>query len=239
LIPDWSRLLEELREDRVSGALALTVKAIDLARAAEPTERDSIARSLLEMHRAIVTVANVGRLLLRGAVDIELAELRQSLLDGNRLIAEHAAKIIPAGTVVLTLSDSSTVEAALQAIRPQRVLALESLPGGEGTAFAQRIGATVVPDAMMSRVVPQAGCALVGIDAFDSSGAILHKTGTLPLALCCRHFGRPFYAAGHSFKLSPIDTAVLLDQAAPDAPFDHTPGDLITSIVTERGPRKP
>ena len=91
----------------------------------------------------------------------------------------------------------------------------------------------MVPDAAMGRIVPSVDCALVGIDAFDRSGAILHKVGTLPLALCCAHFHKPFYAAGHSFKLSPTPTAEMLASAGPR--FDRTPPELITALVTEKG----
>ena len=93
----------------------------------------------------------------------------------------------------------------------------------------------VIPDTAIGNVVPEVDCALVGIDTFDVSGAVYHKVGTLPLALCCRRFGKPFYAAGHSLKRvdGPLDP--LPDCAKPPADqiFDRTPPELITRIITE------
>jgi translation initiation factor 2B subunit (eIF-2B alpha/beta/delta family) len=79
-------------------------------------------------------------------------------------------------------------------------------------------------------------CAIVGTDSISRSGTVLHKVGTLPLALCCQYFGKPFYALGHSLKQVdhefdelPPTNSVLETQV-----FDRTPPELITCIVTER-----
>jgi translation initiation factor 2B subunit (eIF-2B alpha/beta/delta family) len=233
--PEIAGRVEQLRGDTVSGAVQLAVTAIDIALAA-PDQWRELAREYQAMHPAIAAVANVGRLLASETSPAELARIRASLLEGNRRIAEHLASFLPAGARVITISQSSTVEAALLACSPARVYALESLPGGEGRALAARTGAAVIPDAAMGRAVPSVDCALVGIDAFDRPGAILHKVGTLPLALCCAYFRKPFYAAGHSFKLAPVDAGELLARAGEaGSKFDHTPPDLITAIVTEQG----
>ena len=217
--------------------MALALEALDLALAA-PDARAELGAAFLRMHPAIVAVANVGRLIEHSPAESELLALRQSLAGGNERIAAHAAAILPRGARILTLSDSSTVEAVLRAVAPWRVWVLESLPGGEGHVLAARFSAEVIPDAAMGRVVPEVDCALAGIDAFDQAGAILHKIGTLPLALCCARFGKPFYAAGHSFKLAPTDTASLLEAAGEAGlRFDRTPPDLITALFTEAGRR--
>lgn len=223
-----ARRVDQLREDRSSGALDLAIAAIDIALDARDCWPD-LAREFQSLHAAIVTVANVGRLL--GTTNPDLAGLRHSLVKGNAKIAAHLAPLLPDGVRIVTISNSSTVAAALKGASPAAVYTLESLPGGEGRVLADKLGATVVPDAAMGRVVPSIDCALVGVDAYDRSGAIIHKVGTLPLALCCAHFRKPFYAAGHSFKLSPVDTAEL--ETGPH--FDRTPPELITAIVTEQG----
>ena len=88
----------------------------------------------------------------------------------------------------------------------------------------------------IGNVVPHVDCAVVGTDSISRSGSILHKVGTLPLALCCRHFQKPFYAVGHSLKQvdhefsnAPQGNGVLEAQI-----FDRTPAKLITRVVTER-----
>lgn len=227
------RRLEKLRHNAIAGAVELAVTAIDIALDA-PDRWPQLAREFQSMHPAIVTVANVGRWLESKSGD--LPALRRSLLEGNGRIAAHVAALLPPGARIITLSNSSTVRSALKAASPGCVYVLESLPGGEGRRFAADLHATVVPDAAVGQIVPIIDCALVGIDAFDRAGAIVHKVGTLPLALCCAHFHTPFYAAGHSFKQCPGDTAQLLDAAgAAGSHFDRTPPELITAIITEQG----
>ena len=237
MTPEIAHRVKQLRDDTTSGALDLAIAAIDVALAAALADWPQLARQFQSMHPAIVTVANVGRLLESKSAD--LPALRRSLTEGNSLIAAHIAPLLPPGIRVITLSHSSTVEAALKSASAAHVYVLESLPGGEGRQLAAKLEATVIPDAAMGRILPTVDCALVGIDAFDRSGAIVHKVGTLPLALCCAHFRKPFYAAGHTFKLSPTDTASLLESAGPAAAnFDRTPSHLITAIITEQG-KKP
>jgi translation initiation factor 2B subunit (eIF-2B alpha/beta/delta family) len=239
LSPEIANRLERLKDDRVSGAVALALEALDLALAA-PEARAELGAAFRRMHPAIVAVANVGRLLARSPAEAELLAVRVSLATGNQRIAAHAAAVLPSRARILTLSDSSTVEAVLRGVSPWRVWVLESLPGGEGHVLAARLTAEVLPDAAMGRIVPEIDYALAGIDAFDRAGAILHKVGTLPLALCCARFGKPFYAAGHSFKLAPTDTASLLEAAGEAGlRFDRTPPDLITAILTEQGRWQP
>jgi len=228
---DILRRLERLRADTASGATSLAVAAIDIALDA-PQDWPQLAHEFRSMHPAIVTVANVGRLL--ESKNPDLPGLRRSLLDGNQRIAARLAPLLPPGARIITISRSSTVEAAL-AGRGSSVWVLESLPGGEGRLLAESLNAKLIPDALMGQAAPLVDCALVGIDAFDGDGAILHKTGTLPLALCCAHFGKPFYAAGHSFKLSPARTDDLLPARGEFTLFDRIPPELITRIITERG----
>ena len=214
---DFNPALDHLRDNRTSGAIDLALEAIDLAESWLAAGRNPpvLARELAAMQPAIATVRNVGALLLQGADDLAAAlrDLRRSLAEGNRRITEKLQTLVPADAAVITLSNSSTVRDALLAVRPRSVRILESLPGGEGAemAAALREGAgrvaglanvAVIPDAAMGNAVPRVDYALVGIDAFDRTGAVLHKLGTLPLALCCRHYKKPFYVAGHSFKFT-------------------------------------
>jgi translation initiation factor 2B subunit (eIF-2B alpha/beta/delta family) len=94
----------------------------------------------------------------------------------------------------------------------------------------------LIEAATIGNIVPRVDCAVVGSDAISRSGAVLHKVGTLPLALCCRHFEKPVYALGHSLKQVEQE----LDEPPPphSVPetrvFDITPAQLVTALVTER-----
>jgi translation initiation factor 2B subunit (eIF-2B alpha/beta/delta family) len=177
-----------------------------------------------------------------------IAHLRDSLRRGNRLIAQKVAGLIPADSVVITLSNSSTVREALTACKPRGVYVMESNPGGEGAAMAMalrsalggKVGHEIVdliPDDSIGQYVPRCDCALVGIDTFDDSGSIWHKVGTRPLAELCREIGKPVYAAGHSLKRSDrrLQEIPPADSETDGQLFDWTPGNLITLLVTESG----
>lgn len=246
----WDDRLRQLRDNRTSGATDLALEAIDLAAEWIAQGRDprTLAAELQAMHPAIATVRNVGRMVAEEVTDetgnlpARLGQLRRSLVEGNRLLAEELKPLIPSGSTVITLSNSSTARDALIALRTGCVYVLESLPGGEGKsmveALREGLGGSakieLIPDAAMGNVVPSVDCALVGIDTFDDTGAIVHKVGTLPLALCCRHFAKPFYAAGHHLKRT---EQVLDDSSDAGKPvesrlFDRTPAELITQLVT-------
>ncbi len=225
--------LQALREDRTHGALELAVIALDLARdwrdAGRPT--DELTTALRAMHPAIATLAN-----LAAAVDAgqDLSDLRGRLVEGPARIARNLAPRIAPGQAIVTLSNSSTLRAVLPRLEPRLVVVLESQPGGEGRAMAAALEALCVrvePDSAMGKAAEEVDCALVGVDAFDDQGNLVHKVGTLPLALCCRHAGKPFYAAGHSFKRS----SRALETQPEDPLFDRTPAELVTIITEQPG----
>ena len=247
---DFNPALEHLRDNRASGAIDLALEALDLAQSWIAAGRNplDLARELAAMHPAIATVRNVGALLSQRSDDLPAAlrDLRRSLVEGNRRIAEKLKTLVPVDAAVITLSNSSTVRDTLLAIRPRSVRVLESLPGGEGAEMAAALregsgkaaglrNVAVIPDAAMGNAVPRVNYALVGIDAFDRTGAVLHKLGTLPLALCCRHYQKPFYAAGHSFKFTDREFGGLPEPGTDleSQRFDCMPAELVTRRVDE------
>ncbi len=250
--------IEKLRYDRTSGALDLAIEAIDLAEswiaAGKPAPK--LATELTRMHPAIAALANVARLLREESANRpqRLHEVKESLVHGNQMIAENLRELVPPTSTVITLSNSTTVRDVLVALRVRSVYVLESQPGGEGKQLAEALRGGLrrsavsvsrqevvhlIPDSAIGNIVPQVDCAVVGVDTFDRTGAVVHKVGTLPLALCCRHFGKPLYAAGHSLKFTERRLEGGLpepDQALESQLFDCTPGELITRLVTERKP---
>ena len=239
-----------MRDNRTSGAVDLALEALDIAEDwfASGRALEELAAALETMHPAIATVRNVAREIREASGDParRIARLRESLRIGNRIIASKVAESIPAKSVVITLSNSSTVRDALVEVCPRGVYVMESHPGGEGAAMAYALRSALggkaghefvelIPDDAAGRYVPLCDCALVGIDTFDGTGAIWHKLGTLRLARLCRETGRPFYAAGHSLKRSRAELARTppVDSKTGAQLFDRTPGELITEIITE------
>ena len=241
--------LDRFEQNRVSGAVDLALEALSIADnwIAAGRDLEELADRLASMHSAIATVSNVAALLVQdrdgdGPTRARIEQARRSLVEGNALIARNLKRLIAPGSTIITLSNSSTVRAAVEACGVGAVYALESHPGGEGARLAEQLQSAGLPglnvhlisDAAMGNIVPEVDCALVGIDTFDRAGTILHKVGTLPLALCCRHFGKPLFAAGHSLKR--VEHRIQTPPAPPKGEpqlFDRTPAELITTLVTE------
>lgn len=95
--------------------------------------------------------------------------------------AAHATTRLIEGQRVLTISDSTTVEHALRLGRPREVHCLRSMPGGEGGALAERLGARLWEDEDLALAAARADIGLAGADAVGPA-AFVNKVGTA--ALC-------------------------------------------------------
>jgi translation initiation factor 2B subunit (eIF-2B alpha/beta/delta family) len=160
---------------------------------------------------------------------------------------------------VLTVSASSLVERAIlraTRTRPLAVVCLESRPAREGVALAERLAAvgcrvTLVADAAGPAQVAGVDAVLLGCDTLAPSG-LIHKVGTLGLALAARRFGVPVYALTGPEKLLPAPVRGALDDGGPPDEvleggcvgagvtvanrfFDLTPLDLLTGVVLPAG----
>ena len=246
---DLDARLARFERNRVSGAVDLAIEALSIGDEwiAAGGDLAKLADRLASMHPAIATIANVAALLVSDRSEDEAAparieQARRSFVEGNTLIARNLRTLIAPGSTIVTLSNSSTVRTAVEALGVEAIYVLESYPGGEGAQLAQQLreagrtglGVHLIPDAAMGNIVPEVDCALVGIDTFDRAGTILHKVGTLPLALCCRHFHKPLFAAGHSLKRVDYDMEAVPAEPEGEAQlFDRTPAEFITKLVTE------
>ena len=243
--------LQLLRNDHTSPSLTVAHQAIDLAEDWLETGLNPkrLALEFYTMHPRLALVANLARILEEDdpAIVVSLRRLRKSLREGNRRIAEALTELSVPNPVVVTISNSATVCDALVHIGARAVYVVDARPGGESTQMAEQlrrrlvspgseVNVHLVEAATIANVVQCVDCAVVGIDAVSRSGAVLHKIGTLPLALCCRHFERPFFALGHSLKQvdHEFEESVPAHNIPETRVFDITPAQLISRIVTER-----
>ena len=135
-----------------------------------------------------------------------------------------------------------------------RVIVPQSLPGGEGTALADSVAAaglrvTLVADAACGIFVRDADVVLVGADSIRADGSITNKVGTLPLALTAADAHIPLLVIAESIKVAPHEFPLILEEMDPseilplpherieirNPYFDHTPADLVSAYLTERG----
>ena len=189
-----------------------------------------------------------------------LSSLEKILSESGVMIAGLFAEKFDEAKSFVTISRSSTVMASLYRMHEQgrlrQAYVLEARPMTEGHRTIRDLNrhgvhATLMVDAAMCEAVKSADCAVVGADSISADGYLLNKTGTLPLAICCKSLGIPLYVLCDSLKFSPQlrDKIFVEDRPAEEILtreegdefsiwnryFEWTPIDLVEEFVTERG----
>lgn len=183
--------------------------------------------------------------------------------EAERAIERLAVPLL--GTVVCTHSRSGTVEAILRGNptdprtgKPRRLIVGEGRPGGEGVALARVLAAagwevTLIPDAAYGEFLEAADVVVLGADSVRADSSLVNKVGSYPLALSAGEAGVAVYVLCETLKIAPPDLPLHLEEMDPrellpepverihphNLYFDHTPGNLLEGIVTERGILKP
>lgn len=229
----WSNLTEAA-VDRQSGAADIVRRAAE-ALAALP--RNDVEPAVLTLIRSQPSMAPLWRL---GSEALSASDHTRAARDfairvtaEREEIAKHAAAVLP-GPVV-THSLSSTVISAV-ASSGARAICARSEPGGEGAATVERltnlgVDARLVEDPEALAAVAEAGSVVVGADAVGPEG-VINKLGTRRLADAARRSRTPCYVLAGESKV--VDA----DLPAPH-PFERTPLDLFTSVLTQDGPLSP
>jgi translation initiation factor eIF-2B subunit delta len=275
---DWQVAVVEIRNDNRSGATALlrrAASALELAVDAHPEAGTTGPGELARAARAVATVrpamgalcrlAGVALAAAEGAPPAEaaprsIAAIRRFMRRVEReasAIADRAAGLLGPGDLVVTISASSLVERAVLAAaaegRAPRVVCLESCPAREGAALAARLAAadlpvTLVSDAAGASAVGRARLVLLGGDTLSPAG-LVHKVGTLGLALAARHGGALVYALCGREKWLPAPLRGALGDGGPPEEilsgrpsrlavanpyFDRTPLELVDGVVDSR-----
>jgi translation initiation factor 2B subunit (eIF-2B alpha/beta/delta family) len=163
-------------------------------------------------------------------------ELEREPARVQRLVRQR----IPPASRIVTISRSETVLSALRSLpasrAPREVLAMESLPGGEGRRLARDlrragIRARTIPDRAARTAVRAADLVMIGADAVEPDGAVVHKVGTRSLAVAARRVGVPvIVVAGRSKWV----TAGRGRRHLPPL-FERTPGSLVSAYWTDAG----
>ncbi|MFQ5895200.1 MAG: hypothetical protein ACE5JJ_05225 [Nitrospinota bacterium] len=267
--PRWKTLLRRLASDRRSGATALARLACRAAEARLQAgirgsgDLEHFARSLALAQPGMAPLLHLAASLAEGSPAEALERTRAfcaRLEAADRALEEAAARFLGAGGCLLTHSASSAVERAL--LRAARggarlhVIVTESRPLREGAALARRlarrgVSVRLVVDAAMGLAIEEADAVVVGADALASNG-LVHKVGTLPLALLARGRNVPLWSFAQSQKfypgpfplerLNPPREASQVERRRPgglavdNRYFDLTPLGLLTGAVTEDGP---
>jgi translation initiation factor 2B subunit (eIF-2B alpha/beta/delta family) len=256
------RRIAEIRDNRTSGAAELTAEAAEALALASELALEALpeaARAVAAAQPMMGSLVNLGRFVT--AADDPQAAAREfvwRMRDAAPRVAEHAARLIHGGTVVLTHSYSSAVLAAFRAAHAAgvrfRAVCTESRPLCEGAALAAKladegIASTLIVDAAAASLLRETALVLVGADAVSPRG-VVNKTGTALIAMAAAALHVPVYVLCGSEKFLPPDYELppeppkdpreILAEPAPNLTainyyFELTPVQYFAGIVTEEG----
>ena len=288
VISNLQKAVKKIATDNQSGATELTVKAIEIylkyLKRSKVSSKNKILNELAEIGNllrvaqpSLISITNIVELVadqaytnaqkmnlyeLKHTMFDYLTRLKSQIINAKKRIAKEALNLIPMDAVIITLSESATIEEIIKQAHLEhkisRVIILESRPLLEGLNMAERLlkiglSVTVTVDAAMGFFCKEADLAIVGADTIQSDGSLVNKVGTYPLALTCSALKKPFYVACDTPKFSKhatyenpikIETKLpteiigrrkLIGANVQNIYFDITPPKFITSIITEKG----
>lgn len=164
-------------------------------------------------------------------------------------------KKLPSAKTILTISRSGTLINVIKLWHKKKtnlkIIITESRPANEGKLMAKELlkcglKVEMITDAMAGIFVPKADAVIVGADAVLKNGNVINKTGSLSLALLCKHFNKPFYVVATKSKLV-NKKRYRINEESPDKvwkyshpnlstvniPFEEIERGLITEIISE------
>lgn len=236
-MPDVGAGWEEVRRaagDLESGAAEIARRAAAALAALPPSDLLEAVRTLVRGHPSMAPLWRLGHVVLSAADPAGAAATFAAGLAGERDgVATAAAALLR--EEVVTQSYSSTLVAAVAAAGvPARCARSE--PGGEGRITAERLvaagtEAAPVDDEAAVRLAAEGRTLVTGADAVGPHG-VVNKVGTRRLAEAARRGG------GRCLVLAGGTKLLGADLPAPH-PFEHLPLELVTAVVTEKGPLPP
>lgn len=276
-------LVAPLRADVVSGAAVVARTAAEVVRrvairapaGSTADLRDtlaSLAVRILDAQPAMAPLVALGSRTLdavgdaasledaRRAAAHEAEAFREALERGTKAAGKAAARELPRQGVVLTLSSSSTVRAALL----QRaggtgleVVCLESRPMSEGRTLAEALAVAGIPtvyavDAAAYSLIDEVDVVLMGADSVGDRG-IVNKIGSAALARLAMEKDVPVMVAVDATKLLPPGFPQAVEDSRPAREVWRAPGGIrvwnryfevvprawVSAIVTGDGARSP
>ncbi len=262
---NWQKELQEIVNDNINSATFITFRSISLLKemAISASLEDlqkalDILKNSHTMMATIYNLSNKAQKFLQENPKEKLTkfcdEFEKYFIKANEKTALKAAKIIKDNSTILTHSYSSLVLKAILKAKEEKkrikVICTESRPKNEGVMLAKKlkennIETVLIIDALASSLVKKCDLILIGADGV-SRDYLIHKAGTLPLALSAKYFNKKIYSLAPSLKFWPKSSN--LKQESPKNPkevsqenlkilnlyFDKTPKELISKFIDEK-----
>lgn len=218
-------LVEEIVEDRESGASQLTIKAARLflkllERKPSMGEVSRLARLLAEARPSMPSIANLAYMVLgdvkrltstgMGLEEAVESAVRSAVKDYQRRLRDtikEAVRLLSGYRCILTHSYSSTLATAIELCEDLKIIVTESRPGFEGVKLAERLASngfdvTLIVDSAASYILErgEVDAVVVGCDAILDDCSIVNKIGTRMIALAARDTRTPFHVVTDLWK---------------------------------------
>jgi translation initiation factor 2B subunit (eIF-2B alpha/beta/delta family) len=219
----------------------------------------SAAGTKLSQFAAIQNYINdLNSLLASGNKKSIIEYLRNYKQEENLIINTIFIKIytkLPSANTILTISKSGTLLNVIKLWHKKKknlkIIITESRPANEGKLMAKEllkcgIKVDMITDAMAGIFIPKTDAVIVGADVVLNNGNVINKAGSLPLALLCKNYKKPFYvlAAKSKFvnkkryKINKESSDKIWKYVHPNLtttniPFEEIDRRLITEIISE------
>lgn len=238
-------------EDKIrqQGASEVVLSLITKLKTAPPEKKPIICSQFLDRYPEMIILQNVGRMLLHQLDSANLTTqyldtLENELKTAIKKTVQHLPKTFPKNAIIMTLSKSSTVLTVIEhfANRIKEVVVLESRPGLEGRAMSKEIAktdtpVTIIADAAAGLFMENIDLAMIGADAILPRGYIVNKIGSLPFALLCQRYDKPFYVVSSLLKTDIHSIGVKLKKRPQQEIWENSPeGITPKNIYFERVP---
>jgi len=255
------RLVEELSHNFIDGASVLARKAVNLLRryAEESSFQDNVdlaepmARFATELAAARPSMYAITHVLRQWqslfatspkqdqeAIHLAAIRVLEKIDQSTSMTVQAASAALCSFPRLLTHSASSTLQRAIETLEPARVriIATESLPGGEGKTLARSLsakgyGCRLLADVEAVVAVKEVDAFVVGADAILSNGDVVNKVGTRTIAEAAQAAGVPTIVVAESFKDATESVPLENVPGSTQPLFDLTPHQLVTRRIAD------
>ena len=232
--------VELIEQDDRHGASWLAREAVEAVCEAVELGEDPIAlgQRIVAARPAMGAIAGaLGRVLASGRSNEQIVEEARQLIEARERAGRAIAVLVAPHLhgVVMTHSNSATVQEAIDHTPPDRVVCTVSAPGEEGRELAEQLRGSdlavdLVDDSDAEHAVGTVDLLLLGADTVFRDGSLVNKVGTAGMAKAAKKAGVPVVVACEVIKLAPEDP-----RDPGEDRFDLTRPDDIDLYVTEEG----
>lgn len=241
--------IERLRRELVHGSSWYFAQGIRILRSCPSKNIAQVLSDLGKIRPGMASLENLIEVVARTRRHRQNIDPVLFRLEEHRRTAQERLLAVLQGRSfghVVSLSFSSAVLLLAKAKAAREITLLRSDPGRESKwalrEYVRYLPVHPVPDSMAAQVLATADTVVMGCDGIYTEGAMVNKTGSLPLVLAARGLGVPVHVLGESYKIARAvpslrDTVPsVIDGVRVEVPLlESVPLRYLSSITTDAG----